>query len=31
MQQSREQQVLVDIDNVFSAIERAKERVAAAA
>jgi hypothetical protein len=31
MQQSREQQVLVDIDNVLSAIERAKERVAAAA
>jgi hypothetical protein len=31
MQQSREQQVLVDIDNVLSAIERVKERVAAAA
>ena len=31
MQQFREQQVLVDVDNALSAIERAKERVAAAA
>lgn len=31
MQQYREQQVLVDVDNALSAIERAKERVAAAA
>ena len=30
MQQYREQQVLVDVDNALSAIERAKERVAAA-
>ena len=30
MQQFREQQVLVDVDNALSAIERAKERVAAA-
>lgn len=31
MQQFREQQVLVDVDNALSAIERAKERVATAA
>jgi len=31
MQQYREQQVLVDVDNALSALERAKERVAAAA
>jgi len=31
MQQFREQQVLVDVDNALSALERAKERVAAAA
>ena len=31
MQQYREQQVVVDVDNALSAIERAKERVAAAA
>jgi outer membrane protein TolC len=31
MQQFREQQVLVDVDNALSALERAKERVAASA
>lgn len=31
MQQFREQQVLIDVDNAISALERAKERVAAAA
>ena len=31
MQQFREQQVLIDVDNALSALERAKERVAAAA
>lgn len=31
MQQFREQQVLIDVDNALSAIDRAKERVAAAA